>query len=45
MPERVQRLPRGAVAQFRLVAEREQRLRAAGGRSGAAIASTSSAER
>ena len=35
MPERVERLPGGAVAQLRLVAEREQRLRAAGGRAGA----------
>ena len=33
--ERVQRLARRAIAQLRLVAEREQRLRAAGGRSGA----------
>ena len=33
--ERVQRLPGGAVAQLRLVAEREKRLGAAGGRSGA----------
>ena len=33
--ERVQRLPGGAVAQLRLVAEREKRLRAAGGGSGA----------
>jgi hypothetical protein len=33
--ERVQRLPRGAVARLRLIPEREQRLRAVGGRSGA----------
>ena len=32
VPERVQRLPGGAVAQLRLVAEREERLGAAGGR-------------
>ena len=33
--ERLERLPGGAVAQLRLVAEREKRLGAAGGRSGA----------
>ena len=33
--ERIQRLARGAVAKLRLVAEGEQRLRAAGGRTGA----------
>ena len=33
--ERVERVPGGAVAQLRLIAEREKRLRAAGGRSGA----------
>ena len=33
--ERVERFARGAVAKLRLVAEREQRLRAAGGRAGA----------
>ena len=32
VPERVERLPGGAVAKLRLVAEREERLRAAGGR-------------
>ena len=32
VPERVERLPRRAVAKLRLVAEREERLRAAGGR-------------
>src|SRR3984885_8027576 len=35
VPERVEGLPGGAVAHLRLIAEREERLRAAGGRPGA----------
>ncbi len=35
MPERVKRLPRGAIAKLRFVAQREKRLRTTGGRSGA----------